>query len=116
MRLCVAVYLLTRQFPREEMYGLSSQLKRAAVSVISNIAEGHGRGTRAQLANFLSMARGSAFEVEAQLLLCDELGLGEAGARADCKLLCSEVGRILSATLRTLQEPAKNMGEASDGL
>lgn len=112
MQLCVAVYELTRQLPREEVYGLSSQIKRASVSVISNIAEGHGRGSRAQLANFLSMARGSVFEVEAQLLLCVELGFGDSKARAVCQSLCGDVGRILSSTLRSLQEPPKHAQDA----
>src|SRR5579875_1316096 len=90
MQLSVRVYELARTFPREELYGLSSQLRRASVSVVSNIAEGHGRGSVPQLVHFLSMARGSAFEVEAQLLLAAELKLGNVADIAECEALCDE--------------------------
>jgi four helix bundle protein len=110
MQLSVAVYELTRSFPREELYGLTSQLRRASVSIVSNIAEGHGRGTRPQLLNFLSMARGSAFEVEAQLLLSRELGLGGAAALCRCEALCDEVRRILTSAMRGLGENQAGLG------
>lgn len=103
MQLSVAIYKLTVGFPREELYGLTSQIRRAAVSVISNIAEGHGRGSNAQLVHFLSIARGSAFEVEAQLLLAKELGMGDSGEILLCESLCAEVSRMLYAMLRTLK-------------
>jgi four helix bundle protein len=91
-------------FPREELYGLSSQLRRANVSVISNIAEGHGRGSTGQLLHFLSIARGSTFEVEAQLLLARELGFGDPEAIARCESLCDEVSRMLRSMMRALKE------------
>jgi four helix bundle protein len=106
MQLSVAVYGLTRGFPREEIYGLTSQIRRAAVSVISNIAEGHGRGSNAQLVHFLSIARGSAFEVEAQLLLAKELGMGDCDEILRCESLCDEVSRMLHAMLRSLKASA----------
>jgi four helix bundle protein len=105
MQLSVKVYELTSGFPREEQYGLTSQLRRASVSVISSIAEGHGRGTKPQLVQFLSMARGSVFEVEAQLLLCRQLKLGQEGLLQGCQALCDEVSRMLYASLRGLKEP-----------
>ena len=77
MQLSVKVYELTRGFPREELYGMTSQIRRASITVVRNIAEGHGRDSKPQLMQFLSMARGSVFEVEAQLLLCRELHLGD---------------------------------------
>ena len=64
---CCCVYGLTREFPREEIYGLTSQMRRASVSILSNIAEGHGRSSRVQLAHFISTAKGSCYELEAQL-------------------------------------------------
>jgi len=105
MQLSVQVYELTRGFPREELYGMTSQLRRASISIVSNIAEGHGRGTRPQLAHFLSIARGSAFEVEAQLLLCGQVGLGERACLGRCESLCDEVSRILASAIRGLNEP-----------
>jgi len=64
MQLTVAVYRLTQEFPRDEMYGLSSQIRRSAVSVPSNIAEGHGRLNTAEYRQFLGIARGSNFEMQ----------------------------------------------------
>jgi four helix bundle protein len=104
MQLSVKVYELTGGFPREEQYGLTSQMRRASVSVISNIAEGHGRDTKPQLIQFLSMARGSVFELEAQLLLCRELQMGQEALRQGCHGLCDEVSRMLYASLQGLKE------------
>ncbi|HEX5284523.1 MAG TPA: four helix bundle protein [Bryocella sp.] len=101
--LSLAIYELTRQFPRDELYGLSSQLRRAAVSIMSNIAEGHGRGSVPQLMHFLLIARGSTFEVQSQLILASDLGLADTGAISRCECLCDEVGRMLFATLSTLR-------------
>jgi len=67
------VYEITKLFPEEEKYGLTSQLRRAAVSIPSNIAEGWGRGTKANYANFLKIARGSLLEIETQLIISERL-------------------------------------------
>jgi four helix bundle protein len=67
------VYLLTKKYPKEEMFGLTQQIRRAAVSIPSNIAEGSGRGTTADVAHFLDIANGSACEVETQLYLSLDL-------------------------------------------
>jgi four helix bundle protein len=67
MELTVAIYGLTKRFPKEEVYGLSSQLRRAAVSIASNIAEGRGRGTDGEFKQFLSIAQGSTYEIHTQL-------------------------------------------------
>ena len=104
MQLSVGVYKLTQGFPREEIYGLTSQLRRASVSVVSNIAEGHGRGATPQLLHFLAIARGSIFEVEAQLALARELGFGDAEAISQCESLCDEVSRMLRSMMRALKE------------
>ena len=68
------VYQLVKTFPQEEMYALSSQLKRASVSIPSNIAEGYGRNTDKSFSHFLDIARGSLFEMETQLIIAKELG------------------------------------------
>jgi len=74
MDLVEMVYQATKEFPREELYGLTNQLCRAAVSIPSNIAEGHARRSTAEFRNFLSIARGSLAEVETQLLIAQRLG------------------------------------------
>ncbi len=102
MQLCGAVYELTMGFPKHETYGLSGQARRAAVSIASNIAEGHGRGTRLQLIQFLRMARGSHFELVTQLLLSRDLGYGSFEHFEKCEGLCDEVGRMLNATITSL--------------
>jgi len=73
MALSKQVYLITKQFPPEEKFGITSQIQRAAVSIASNIAEGAGRGTNKDFVHFLNIALGSAFELETQILLSNEL-------------------------------------------
>jgi four helix bundle protein len=104
MQLCLAVYKLSAEFPRIETYGLTSQMRRAAVSISSNIAEGHGRGSTGQLIQFLGTARGSSFEVQTQLLIARELGYGPHELSTKCEGLCNEVGKMLNATLSSLRE------------
>ena len=67
-------YQISRKFPKEEMFGITSQMRRAAVSIASNIAEGSGRGTDSQFIHFLDIALGSSFELETQILIIKELG------------------------------------------
>src|SRR5437016_8063113 len=74
IELAKLTYMLTAQFPTEERFGLVSQMRRAAVSIPSNIAEGAARNTRKEFTNFLYIAQGSASELETQLLICHELG------------------------------------------
>jgi len=69
MELAAMVYTLTKTFPAEELYGLTSQLRRASVSIASNIAEGRGRGSDGEFRQFLNIAQGSTYEVQTQLLL-----------------------------------------------
>jgi four helix bundle protein len=75
MRLAVDIYQITKSLPRDERFGIVAQMRRAAVSVPTNIAEGAGRRTAADFARFLAIARGSLAELETQLLLCEELRL-----------------------------------------
>ena len=102
-QLTLNIYQKTNAFPGHEMYGLTSQLRRAAVSVISNIAEGCARNTDADYARFLDMALGSASEVECQILLAKDLGY--IGVE-DWKILSdqvTEVKRMLAKFVKTLR-------------
>ena len=73
IQIVVLTYKLAKSFPQEELYALTSQIKRASVSIPSNIAEGYGRNTEKSLSHFIDISRGSLFELETQLLLCNDL-------------------------------------------
>ena len=104
MQLSAAVYEATRCFPSDERFGLTNQLRRAAVSVPSNIAEGRGRLTPGEFLHFLGIARGSALEVETQLELAMTLGFGNRAELEATQELAIEVGTILNASVSTLRE------------
>ncbi|MBG6060984.1 four helix bundle protein [Flavobacterium sp. CG_9.1] len=74
IKIVCLVYQLVKSFPKEELYALTSQLKRASVSIPSNIAEGYGRNTEKSFSHFLDISRGSLYEIETQLLIANELG------------------------------------------
>jgi len=100
--MCVATYRLTEAFPRSEQYGLTNQLRRAAISVPSNIAEGYGRLSRLQYRHFLGIARGSNLELQTQLVIAAELGFANAEQIKPVEQLSVEVGRMLTAMLKRL--------------
>ncbi len=104
MDLVEAVYKLTGQFPKEELYGLISQLRRAAVSIPSNIAEGEGRGTPNDFVRFLSIAYGSLREAETQLLIAIRLKYVDESAAANAQNLCDETGRLLNGLMNSLRK------------
>jgi len=95
--LTLAIYKATTSFPREEIYGLTSQIRRAAVSIAANIAEGCGRRSDGELSRFLQIARGSASEFEYHLLLARDLGFLPAAdfGRLEAKVV--EVQRMLTS-------------------
>ena len=97
IQLTILVYELTRSFPREEIYGLTSQMRRAAVSVASNIAEGSARGTKREFRQFVKLARGSNCELQTQLVIARELQLGDRSKCDALDALTVEVGKMLSA-------------------
>jgi four helix bundle protein len=101
--LTFAIYKLTAAFPDSEKFGLTNQLRRAAVSVASNIAEGSGRATKGEYVQFLGHSRGSVFEVETQLVIAKGLNFGNSQALQHAEELCSEVGRMLRAMMKTLK-------------
>lgn len=96
-----AVYAVQRLFPREELYGLGDQLRRAAVSIPSNIAEGFGRETHADFAHFLSQARGSLYEVETQLEIAHRNGYVES--LDELNYQSAEIAKILGTLIRKLR-------------
>jgi four helix bundle protein len=102
MVLVRAVYLHTRGFPKEEMYGLAGQLRRAAVSVPSNIAEGQGRLSKKEFRQFLAVARGSLLEVETQLLIAADLHYFAPEIAQELEIQTHEVPRILSGLIDSL--------------
>lgn len=102
IQLSVAIYKLTEEFPQSEKYGLTNQLRRAAVSVPSNIAEGHGRMTTGEFKQFLGHARGSNCEVQTQLVIARELLYCDAEALTKCEGLSNEVGKMLNAVIASV--------------
>ena len=102
MEMTVCIYTLTKTFPREELYGLTSQLRRASVSVASNIAEGRGRLTDGEFRQFLGIAQGSTFEVQTQLLVASRLKIGNEEMLQKAEALCTETSKMLGAFLQSL--------------
>lgn len=99
IELATAVYRLTESFPREEMYGVRSQIKRSAVSLPSNIAEGQGRLTTGEFRQFSGVARGSNFELRTQMEVARTLKPGNAQHLHEVESLPGEVGKIINAIL-----------------
>lgn len=112
MDVALAVYELTRGFPKEEMFGLTSQLRRAAVSVISNIAEGKGRLTEKDLVRFLATARGSLFEVEAQIALAERLSYIKQLEAVRILAMTSETGKLINGLIRSF-DPSRSQSNAA---
>jgi len=102
MEMTVSIYRATQSFPREEIYGLTSQLRRAAVSAASNIAEGRGRLTEGEFRQFLGLAQGSNCEVQTQILVAKRLGIGTTKDLDEVQELSVEVGKMLSALIASL--------------
>ena len=104
--LTLTVYQRTRTFPKDEMYGLSSQIRRSAASIGANIAEGCGRRSDPELKRFLQIARGSANELEYHLLLARDLRLLSADESQELEEKVLEIQRMLAALVQRLQRPS----------
>jgi four helix bundle protein len=109
VELVTEVYTATSQFPREEVFGLTSQLRRCAVSVPSNIAEGQGRATKGEFIQFLSHARGSLFELETQLCIAGKLGYLSPERAQGLGVRAEEIARILNGLLTSLGVGARKL-------
>ena len=108
IELVLEVYRATQDFPKEEMYGLTSQLRRAAVSVPSNIAEGQGRFSTGEFKQFLGHAKGSLFELQTQVVIAQKLGFMKDKVASKLVALSDEVGRMLSGLLSSLRVRESN--------
>ena len=103
MDLAEQCYLETRFFPKEEIYGMISQIRRASASIPANVAEGHGRKTRKEYLQFLYIAQGSLKELETHLLLSKRVNLGKEKAIDLLLNQCESLGKLLSALIRALE-------------
>lgn len=103
MDLAQKCYKLTRQFPRDELYGMTSQVRRSAASVAANIAEGHGRNSRGEYIQFLRVAQGSLKELETHLILAARVGLISDGLIAQLLSQSEGLGKMLRALIRSLE-------------
>ncbi len=102
IELTVCIYKLTRAFPKDEQYGLSSQMRRASVSVASNIAEGRGRLNVAEFRQFLGLAQGSIYELQTQLIVAKSLQLSGPEAISQAELLSNEISKMLTSFIQKL--------------
>jgi four helix bundle protein len=111
--LTLELYRISRQFPQEETYGVTSQLRRAAVSIGANLAEGCGRRTSTELARFVRIAMGSASELDYHLLLCRDLGfiIGDDFTSSAAKL--TEVRKMLTSFLQSVEEQIETQSRAA---
>ncbi len=105
MDLAAMCYQRSRLLPREELFGLTSQIRRAASSIPANIAEGYGRGTRKDYTRFLEIAQGSVKELETHLLLAHRVELLTSDHTTVPLELCDRVGRMLHVLIQRLREP-----------
>jgi four helix bundle protein len=96
MNLTVLIYALTSEFPKHEIYGLNSQMRRAAVSIASNLAEGSSRITKKDFCQFVVIARGSNFELQTQLMIASRLGYATVEKISEAESLCHEIARMLT--------------------
>ena len=97
----VEIYLATSSFPKEELYGLTSQIRRASVSIPSNIAEGYGRFSEKELVRFLFISLGSASEVETQLIICNRLNYLKKEDFDHLSLLNNEIIKMLAGLIKS---------------
>ncbi len=104
LQLSTEIYRLSSSFPKSELFGLTNQMRRAAVSIASNIAEGYGRSTKGEYLQSLGYARGSNCELQTQLMIAGALGLGEEKRRMSAEGLSADVSRLLNALINKLRQ------------
>jgi four helix bundle protein len=104
VQLCSEIYRITASFPSSEQFGLINQMRRASVSIASNIAEGYGRSTRGEYLQFLGHARGSNCELQTQLIISETLGFGTKREYESVGKLSADVSRMLIALMNKLKK------------
>jgi four helix bundle protein len=109
IELTVCIYKLTRSLPKDELYGLVSQLRRASISVASNIAEGRGRLSPAEFRYFLGIAQGSIFELKTQLLVARRLEFSDSKSLGEADSLAEQVSKMLVSFIHTLGNSTKKL-------
>ena len=102
IEMTLTIHRSTTGFPKEEVFGLTSQMRRAAVAVASNIAEGYGRNSIGEYKQFLGIARGSNLELQTQLFIAKELSYGNLVKRAQAESLSTEVAKMLNSLIAKL--------------
>lgn len=108
MNLAAACYQVTEVFPKEEIYGMTSQIRRSAASIPANTAEGYGREYRAEYIHFLRIAQGSLKELETHLFLSQRVNIVTSQALETLLQQCETVGKMLRSLIRSLEHTSKN--------
>ena len=108
MALAEQAYRLTARFPKDEVYGMTSQIRRSAVSIAANIAEGHGRENSGSFIQFLRMSQGSLKELETHLLLAERVKLVTMGELEPLLKRCDELGKMVRSLIRSIQRRQSN--------
>jgi four helix bundle protein len=104
---------MSKAFPREDLYGLTSQMRRSAISIPSNIAEGCGRLNTPEYRHFLGIARGSNFELQTQLVIAKELEFGDPDQIGQAENLSHQVGKMIFATIASLEARQQQIAESA---
>lgn len=107
MLLAEMCYRTTKAFPRDEIYGMTSQVRRSAVSIPANVAEGYGRENSGEYVRFLRMAQGSLKELETHLILASRVGLVDAREAGTVLKRCATVGKMLRSLIRSIQTKSR---------
>jgi four helix bundle protein len=105
------VYRLTTRFPKDEVYGMTSQMRRAAVSIAANIAEGHGRENSGSFIQFLRVSQGSLKELETHLFLAQRVNLASVQEVEPLLQKCDELGRMMRSLIRSIQRRQSNAAD-----
>jgi four helix bundle protein len=113
MDLATACYRATAVFPRDEIYGMTAQVRRASVSIAANIAEGYGRETSASFVQFLRIAQGSLKELETHLMLVERVQLLKSEELAPLLNQCERISKMLRNLIRSLNDPSRNTAKES---
>ncbi len=104
MDLAVLCYKISKMFPKEDLFGLTSQLRRSSASVAANIAEGHGRESSATFVQYLRIAQGSLKETETHIILAGRLELASSTILKAALSSCEDIGKMLRSLIRTIQD------------